>query len=72
MAHSARARSGMMLTPMPPSMRPVLTVMCHKFSAFLSFASASDTTFASTMVHATTAGSESATSWYPSGEDRET
>ena len=27
MSHSARARSGMVLTPMPPSMRPVLTVM---------------------------------------------
>ena len=58
MSHSARARSGMVLTPMPPSMRPVLTVMRRKVSASPSPESASDTDCASAMVRSTAAGSE--------------
>ena len=54
----ARARSGMVLTPMPPSMRRVLTVMRRKVSASPSPEVVSDTAFACAIVRFTTAGSE--------------
>ena len=60
MSHSARARSGMVLTPMPPSIRPVLTVMRRKVSASPLPEVASDTVCACAMVRSTAAGSEGA------------
>ena len=62
MSHCARARSGMVLTPMPPSMHPVLTVMRRRVSASPSPDSASDTAFACAMVRSTATGIENARS----------
>ena len=55
-----RARSGMVLTPMPPSMRLVLSVIRCKVWVSLSPDSVSDTGCACAMVRSTAAGSDGA------------